>query len=105
MTRRPVPRTSHDRHGQADRWLTPATNVCFAVQALRGDLSSPFSEKVCVDTPAAQSTVTPSPSGQPSSPGPSRVPPSLEERALRVVVTGVVAPAVQGGRTLDVGLG
>ena len=56
--------------------LTPATNVCFAVQALRGDLSSPFSEKVCVDTPAAPSTATPSPSGQPSSPGPSSVPPS-----------------------------
>jgi uncharacterized membrane protein YgcG len=56
--------------------LTPATNVCFAVQALRGDLSSPFSEKVCVDTPAAPSTATPSPSGQPSSPGTSSVPPS-----------------------------
>jgi hypothetical protein len=56
--------------------LTPATNVCFAVQAVRGDLSSPFSEKVCADTAAAPSTVTPSPAGQPSSPGPSSVPPS-----------------------------
>ena len=56
--------------------LTPATNVCFAVQALRGDLASPFSEKVCADTPGAPSTATPTPSGQPSSSGPSSAPPS-----------------------------
>ena len=57
--------------------LTPATNVCFAVQAVRGDLSSPPSTKVCADTPAVQSTVTPSPSGQPSSSAPASVPPSV----------------------------
>jgi hypothetical protein len=56
--------------------LTPATNVCFAVQALRGELSSPFSGKACADTPAAQSTVTPSPSGPPESSAPPSAPPS-----------------------------
>ena len=51
--------------------LTPATNVCFAVQSRRGDLSSPFTEKVCAETLAAQSTVSPSPTGvgPASSPG------------------------------------
>jgi hypothetical protein len=43
--------------------LTPATNVCFAVQSRRGDLSSPFSAKACADTLAAQPTASPSPTG------------------------------------------
>ena len=54
--------------------LTPATTVCFAVQSRRGDLASPFTEKVCGETQAAQPTVSPSPTGSgaaPSSPGTS----------------------------------
>ena len=40
--------------------LTPATSVCFAVQANRGALKGPFSQKACGKT--AEATASPSPS-------------------------------------------
>lgn len=60
----PVPGT--DTAAEIDG-LPSATTVCFAVQSRRGDLASPFSEKQCAATPAASSTVSPSPTGGASS--------------------------------------
>lgn len=58
--------------------LTPATNVCFVVQAHRGELPGPFSEKACGTTPAAQATAGPSPTAAVSTPPPGTSTPPEE---------------------------
>ncbi len=59
--------------------LAPASNVCFAVQARRGKLRGPFSEKACAETPAAQPTVSPSPTGGAPTSAPGTTSPSAGE--------------------------
>lgn len=62
---RPVPGT--DTATTIDG-LAPTSTVCFAVQSRRGDLTSPFTEKQCAETPAALPTASPSPTPSAASP-------------------------------------
>lgn len=61
--------------------LTPATDVCYAVQAIRGDLKGPFSKKACGKTaePAASPSPSDGGSGSPSESAPPGGPGSASE--------------------------
>lgn len=61
--------------------LTPATEYCFQLVAVRGGLSGPASDKVCTKTADAPATPSPSPTSESSAPpassaAPTSAPPS-----------------------------